>query len=698
MGSLLETPEGNAFATRGRQVDIKGKKTRHRAASRIRLLLAAAAAVVLAALVWAPLAGAGLPQLTRYPYLTDVVSDGGAYDATINWATDQSQAAGYATFGRQGAEPVTAHRAGGSRTAITVNGVPEYQWKAVVTGLLPDTAYSYRVFFDSPVVDLLGADTSPTFVTPHAPGSAGSFSFAVLGDWGATDAAGAQPYQADLDALIADSGVSFALSTGDIAYPNGSQTNYGDLLQTGPNISTVFAPGFYKAIGDGIPMFVAPGNHGFNATTLNVWPADAAAALSGGRDQMDSYNVPGTNTASYPSVWYAFSVGTARFYVLTAAWGNSNVGAGTIYSRDQAAHWTPSSAEYQWLAGDLATNPAPLKFAVFHFPMYSDNTTETTDPYLHGPDSLAALLSQHGVQFVFNGHAHIYERNLRQPGESFVSYVTGGGGAALQPVNRNSPFDAYALGWSTSTGTGSAGGSAPVPDSAAKVFHYLRVTVDGGQVTVRPINALGQSFDVVTYTVSGPIPDTTPPITIAAGAVGGRWYRRTVSLTLSTIDNVGGSGVARTEYSLDGGPWTRGTSISVSTQGRHTLLYFSRDNAGNDEPQRSLDFGIDTVRPTTKAPSAASARRGGTASLRYRVSDPKPHAGKATVTIKVRNRAGRVVETLGPAQRAVNKLLTWKFRVPRSWRSGTRHFTVYARDLAGNRQTLPAGRNKLVVR
>ena len=174
---------------------------------------------------------------------------------------------------------------------------------------------------------------------------------------------------------IAKSGASFILSAGDVAYPSGNQANYGDLLQTGTNISDVFAPSLYKNVGDGMPMFGAPGNHGFNSTFLNVWPEPTAPVLSAGRYQMDSYSVPGTTTANYPSAWYAFSVGNARFYVLTAAWANSNVGTGTLYSNDYAAHWTPTSAEYQWLANDLATHPAALKFAVFHFPMYSDNAT-----------------------------------------------------------------------------------------------------------------------------------------------------------------------------------------------------------------------------------------------------------------------------------------------------------------------------------
>jgi Calcineurin-like phosphoesterase/Purple acid Phosphatase, N-terminal domain len=463
--------------------------------------LAIVAAFAVGTLADASVASASQPQLTRYPYLTDVVSSGSTYNATINWATNQSQTTGYATYGQAGVEPVTAHRANGSKTSISVNGVAEYQWKAKVTGLLPATTYAYRVYFNSPVVDLLGTDASPVFTTTPAAGAPGSYSFAVLGDWGATNSSGTNPDQANLMAQIARSGASFILSAGDVGYPSGNQTNYGDLNQTGPNISDVFAPSFYAFVGDGIPMFGAPGNHGFTSTFLNIWPEPTAPVLSGGTYQMSSYSVPGTNTASYPAAWYAFSIGNARFYVLTAAWANSNVGSGTLYSDDYAAHWTPTSPEYTWLANDLATHPAQLKFAVFHFPMYTDNATEATDTYLHGPNSLAALLTQYGVQFVFNGHAHIYERNLQQPGESFVSYVFGGGGETLEPVGQHgtSPFDAYGIGWSYSKNIGSATGSAKPPASPAQVFSYGLVTVGPNQVTVAPINSLGQSFDVVTY-------------------------------------------------------------------------------------------------------------------------------------------------------------------------------------------------------
>jgi hypothetical protein len=58
--------------------------------------------------------------------------------------------------------------------------------------------------------------------------------------------------------------------------------------------------------------------------------------------------------------------------MLDASWVNNNVGTATgggcgrlpsckIYQVDHDAHWTTSSAEYQWLAQDLAAHPGGLK-------------------------------------------------------------------------------------------------------------------------------------------------------------------------------------------------------------------------------------------------------------------------------------------------------------------------------------------------
>ena len=204
-------------------------------------------------------------------------------------------------------------------------------------------------------------------------------------------------------------------------------------------------------------------------------------------------------------------------------------------------------------------------------------------------------------------------------------------------------------------------------------------------------------------TVTATIPDTTPPTTTATGAVHGRWYRTAVTVSLAASDNAGGSGVVSTEYSLDGGAWTPGTSIPLPAPTDHTgdllhtILYRSADTDGNVEADKTLTVGIDTRKPTTKAPDASSVVRYRTAKLWYKVVDPPPNGGTATVTIKIKNSAGKVVKTLGPYKgKAVNRLLSATFTCRLA--KGSYRFYVSATDAAGNAQVLPAGSNRLTVK
>jgi hypothetical protein len=317
---------------------------------------------------------------------------------------------------------------------------------------------------------------------------------------------------------MANSGASFALMTGDIAYPDGSQTNYGDLTSTGPNVSTIFSPTGWPVAGQSTPAFPVLGNHGRSSTFLQNWPTSDVVATSGGTYSMVNYpGHAGAATASYPTAYYAFTVGQARFYVLDADWTDPNVGTTSLYEQDYANHWTPGDAEYEWLKADLAAHPGGLKFATFHFPLHSDNATEASDTYLQGTNGLEGLLASAGVNVVFNGHAHMYQRNVPALG-SMVSYLTGGGGAVLEPTGGFgcTGGDAYSIGWSPTNNSGSRCGAAATPTSASQVYHYLHVAVSGSTVTVTPKNAAGQSFDAVTYQFpSSAVPKTT---TVAASA------------------------------------------------------------------------------------------------------------------------------------------------------------------------------------
>jgi hypothetical protein len=454
------------------------------------------------ALVPAPALGAPSSSLTRYPYLTDLV--GGS--VTVNWATTRTSAVtGSVTIGKVGAEPACASRTvPATRTSITVKSQSQYQWQATVPDLERDATYCYRVYLGtSPRTDLLGSDPSPRFRGELPERPAEPFSFAVFGDWGQADEGSTNPDQEALLARLAKTDARFAVGTGDIANPSGSQSNYGDLYRTGSSVSGVFGPRFWAGPGKSLPYFPAVGNHMPNSTFLLNWPQPKAVASSGGRYQMDTYCcLNETRSKDYASAWYAFDAGGARFYVLQAAWDAGNLGEGTQYKNDYDTHWTPASPEYKWLAADLAAHAStPLKFAFFHYPLYSDQSSQTSNAFLQGAGSLEGLLSRNGVDIAFNGHAHLYQRNLKPHAGSLVSYVSGGGGASLVSMGSSgcSETDAYGIGWKGTTSTGGACGAAHAPTSTAQVHHFLLVKVDGTRVTVTPTNAAGDTFDVATY-------------------------------------------------------------------------------------------------------------------------------------------------------------------------------------------------------
>jgi hypothetical protein len=424
-------------------------------------------------------------------------------NVTVNWATTTTITSGTVRWGKLGnlggcdAQATTA-----TKTTITVGTTTEYQWKALLSGLRKGGAYCYRI--DGDGTDLLGTDATPDFHAQIGKGSNATYSFAVFGDWGEVDSGGNNADQALLMGEIADSGARFAVTTGDTAYPDGSQLNYGDLEQTGSGRSAIFGPEFWAQAGDEIALFNAQGNHGMNSVPLVNWPQDRAVSSSRGTYRMETYCCfNGTRSESYPSSWYAFNAGPARIYVLEATWSNSNVGDADLYTNDYDAHWTSSRAEYQWLLNDLQTHPAAVSFAFLHFPLWVDNATETSDPWLHGAGHLEELLGAYGVDMVFSGHAHLYERNLPSATGMPVTYVTGGGGGRLEPVSGCDAIDAYAIGWSYSSSThGSACGSASRPTTIDQVFHFLLVEVDGTTVTVTPTDELGRTFDEQTYDLS----------------------------------------------------------------------------------------------------------------------------------------------------------------------------------------------------
>ena len=285
----------------------------------------------------------------------------------------------------------------------------------------------------------------------------------MIGDWGLVGPSGDNSDQENVIAQIAASGARFAVTTGDTAYPDGSQLNYGDLQQTGGSTSTIFGPAFWAQAGASIPLFNVQGNHGLKATALTNWPQDKAVASSGGRYEMETYCCAnGTSSASLSERVVRVQRRAERGSTCSTPRGTTATSAPRTSTRTTTTRTGRSTAPS---TSGCRTTCRPIRRRCRSRSSISRctsaNATEATDTWLNGPSSLEGLLADHGVDVVFNGHAHIYERNAPSAPGMPVSYVTGGAGARLEPVSVCTPIDQYAIGWDYVAAThGSACGGA----------------------------------------------------------------------------------------------------------------------------------------------------------------------------------------------------------------------------------------------
>jgi predicted phosphodiesterase len=92
-------------------------------------------------------------------------------------------------------------------------------------------------------------------------------------------------------------------------------------------------------------------------------------------------------------------------------------------------------AQLKWLEEALQKSKAKWKISYFHHPLYSDGIS-------HGPDldlrsQLTPLFQRYGVNVVFSGHEHVYER--LQPDHSIFYFIMGNSAKLMPHDFRISP-------------------------------------------------------------------------------------------------------------------------------------------------------------------------------------------------------------------------------------------------------------------
>jgi hypothetical protein len=164
----------------------------------------------------------------------------------------------------------------------------------------------------------------------------------------------------------------------------------------------------------------------------------------------------------------------------------------------------------------------------------------------------------------------------------------------------------------------------------------------------------------------------------------GRWFN-TASLTAGIVASDAGSGLAEVEYRVGQGAWQPGATAVLAGAGAHPLSYRATDACGN-VTTGSCVVGIDTAKPKTIKAFASKGKRSGKLTLRFKVTDPTPSCGAATVSrIVVTSAKGKKVATIKGIATVVKTNAKVKLVVNRKLMKGSYRFTVSVVDIAGNR-------------
>lgn len=210
--------------------------------------------------------------------------------------------------------------------------------------------------------------------------------FAVIGDFGSGETY-AFEVAAQMAAFRARFPFDFVITTGDNII--GSQDDPEDFVEK-------FEQPFQPLLDARVPFYATLGNHD-KAVNHSYAP----------------WNMEGRR-------YYTFAIKNVRFFAL-----DSN---------------RPDRAELAWVDEALRRSNEEWKICYFHHPLYSNGVK-------HGPDlelrvMLEPILARHGVDVVFSGHDHVYERLSPQKGITY--FVTGPGGQEVRTL-RPSPATAAAF-------------------------------------------------------------------------------------------------------------------------------------------------------------------------------------------------------------------------------------------------------------
>jgi Calcineurin-like phosphoesterase len=184
-----------------------------------------------------------------------------------------------------------------------------------------------------------------------------------------------------------------------------------------------------------------------------------------------------------------FSMSGRRYYTFRASEAEvgTNVSGGVrFFALDSNYLDAPQLA---WLEKELASSGSDWKIAFFHHPLYSSGKAHGSSLDLR--KALEPLFVKYGVNVVFSGHDHIYERVKPQQG---ITYFVSGSAGSLRRGDYGRPQAFSAAGFD-------------------RDFAFMLVEIDGGKMHFQAISRTGQTVDsgvVENAKGAAQAPDATP--------------------------------------------------------------------------------------------------------------------------------------------------------------------------------------------
>ena len=124
-----------------------------------------------------------------------------------------------------------------------------------------------------------------------------------------------------------------------------------------------------------------------------------------------------------------------------------------------------------WLEKELSSSSSDWKIAFFHHPLYSSGRRHGSSLDLRKVPE--PLFVKYGVNVVFSGHDHIYERVKPQQG---ITYFVSGSAGSLRKGDYGTPQAFSATGFDSD-------------------FEFMLVEIDGSKLYFQAISRTGETID-----------------------------------------------------------------------------------------------------------------------------------------------------------------------------------------------------------